>query len=87
MGGVGYKLALELLGLPELVRQVVELPTQHRKLIVATHFDLVSIVALPNDAHGSHDPAQASCEGLGTEEGEYNHHQDQQPGDGQDIIL
>ena len=87
MGGVGDELAPLLLGLLELLGQIVELAAKDRQLIVSAHLDLVGIIALPDDAHGGHDPAQPPGEGTGSDDCKEDDHQIQDDGDGQDAVL
>ena len=55
MGRVGDKAASLLLGGLQTLRQFVKFVAQNGQLIVAAHVDLVGVVALPDDPHGSHD--------------------------------
>ena len=87
MGGIGDELPPLLLGLAELIRQVIEFIAQGGQLIVAAHFDLVGVVALPDDAHGLHDPAEPHREDLAENDGKHNDHGDQQHRHGQNVVL
>ena len=87
MGGVGDKPAALLLRGLKPLGQFVELVAQNGQLVIAAHVYFVGVVALPDDAHGCHDPVQTPGEGVGKGRGEDHNDQFQQEGDAQNRAL